>query len=144
LPGHTPVHLGLHSVPRCQPRLLVFEVSECRLSLKCRGRVPGRGQWRGEGLLAAAATLGASCSADKEHCRLLRQRQRCLPLHQPHSATAHEACRDRPPLCQERVAIGDIRVLHVPMTSQFADNFTKGLPTSVFSEFWSSLNIRSG
>ena len=45
---------------------------------------------------------------------------------------------------RERVAIGDVRVLHVPTTSQFADIFTKGLPTSVFSEFRSSLNIRSG
>jgi hypothetical protein len=45
---------------------------------------------------------------------------------------------------RERVAIGDVRVLHVPTTSQFADIFTKGLPTSVFSEFRSSLNIHSG
>jgi hypothetical protein len=45
---------------------------------------------------------------------------------------------------QERVAIGDVRVLNVPTTSQFMDIFTKGLPTSVFLEFWSSLNIRSG
>jgi hypothetical protein len=42
---------------------------------------------------------------------------------------------------RKRVAIGDVRVLHVPTTSQFADIFTKGLPTSVFSEFRSSLNI---
>jgi hypothetical protein len=42
----------------------------------------------------------------------------------------------------ERVAVGDVRVLHVPMTSQFTDIFTKGLP-SVFLEFWSSLNICS-
>jgi hypothetical protein len=33
---------------------------------------------------------------------------------------------------QERVAIGDFRVLHVPTTSQFTDIFTKGLPTSVW------------
>jgi hypothetical protein len=45
---------------------------------------------------------------------------------------------------RERVAIGDVRVLHVPMTSQFTDIFTKGLPTSVFLEFRSSLNIHSG
>jgi hypothetical protein len=45
---------------------------------------------------------------------------------------------------RERVAIDDVRVLHVPTTSQFADIFTKGLPISVFSEFRSSLNIRSG
>jgi hypothetical protein len=45
---------------------------------------------------------------------------------------------------RERVTIGDVRVLHVPMTSQFTDIFMKGLPTSVFLEFWSSLNINSG
>jgi hypothetical protein len=44
----------------------------------------------------------------------------------------------------ERVAISDVHVLHVPTTSQFTDIFTKGLPTSVFLEFWSSLNIYSG
>jgi hypothetical protein len=44
---------------------------------------------------------------------------------------------------RERVAIGAVRVLHVPTTSQFADVFTKGLPSSVFLEFRSSLNVRS-
>jgi len=43
---------------------------------------------------------------------------------------------------RERVAIGAVRVLHVPTTSQFADVFTKGLPSSVFLEFRSSLNVR--
>jgi hypothetical protein len=42
------------------------------------------------------------------------------------------------------VAIGDVRVLHVPTTSQFTDIFTNGLSTPVFLEFWSSLNICSG
>jgi hypothetical protein len=45
---------------------------------------------------------------------------------------------------REKVAIGQVRVLHVPMTSQFADIFTKGLPSLVFNEFRSSLNICSG
>jgi len=45
---------------------------------------------------------------------------------------------------QERVAIGDLRVLHVPTSSQYADIFTKGLPSSVFTEFKSSLNVQSG
>jgi hypothetical protein len=44
----------------------------------------------------------------------------------------------------DRVAIGEVRVLHVPTTSQFADIFTKGLPSSIFTEFRSSLNITSG
>jgi hypothetical protein len=45
---------------------------------------------------------------------------------------------------RDRVAIEDVRVLHVPTTSQFADIFTKGLPSSTFAEFRSSLNITSG
>jgi hypothetical protein len=40
---------------------------------------------------------------------------------------------------RERVACGAIRVLHVPTTSQFADVFTKGLPSMVLTEFRSSL-----
>jgi hypothetical protein len=36
---------------------------------------------------------------------------------------------------RERVALGDVRVLHVPTSSQYADIFTKGLPTTVFREF---------
>jgi hypothetical protein len=34
---------------------------------------------------------------------------------------------------RERVAVGDVRVLYVLMTSQFADIFTKGLHSSMFS-----------
>jgi hypothetical protein len=45
---------------------------------------------------------------------------------------------------REGVAVGGVRVLHVSTTSQFADIFTKGLPSSVFSECQSSLNICSG
>jgi ribonuclease HI len=44
---------------------------------------------------------------------------------------------------REKVAIGQVHVLHVPTTSQFADIFMKGLPSSVFNEFQSSLNIYS-
>jgi hypothetical protein len=45
---------------------------------------------------------------------------------------------------RDRVAIGEVRVLHVPTTSQFADIFTKGLPSSTFTEFRSSFNITGG
>jgi hypothetical protein len=45
---------------------------------------------------------------------------------------------------RDRVAIGEVRVLHVPTTSQFADIFTKGLLSSTFTAFRSSLNITSG
>jgi hypothetical protein len=45
---------------------------------------------------------------------------------------------------RDQVAIGEVRVLHVPTTSQFADIFTKGLPSTTFTDFRSSLNITSG
>jgi hypothetical protein len=45
---------------------------------------------------------------------------------------------------RKRVAVRDVRVLHVPTTSHFTHIFTKGLPSSVFSEFRSSLNIYNG
>ena len=42
---------------------------------------------------------------------------------------------------REKVALGEVRVLHVPTTAQFADIFTKGLPTATFTGTRSSLNI---
>jgi len=43
---------------------------------------------------------------------------------------------------REHVALGAIRVLHVPTSLQYADIFTKGLHTAVFINFRSSLNVR--
>lgn len=43
----------------------------------------------------------------------------------------------------DKVALGQIRVLHVPSSSQYVDIFTKGLSSSLFLEFKSSLNVRS-
>ncbi|GJT35659.1 ribonuclease H-like domain-containing protein [Tanacetum coccineum] len=40
------------------------------------------------------------------------------------------------------VASGQVRVLHVLSRFQYADIFTKGLPTALFIEFRSSLNVR--
>ncbi|GJW99415.1 ribonuclease H-like domain-containing protein [Tanacetum coccineum] len=44
---------------------------------------------------------------------------------------------------RDLVAAGHIRVLHVPSHYQYADIFTKGLPTVLFDEFRSSLSVRS-
>ncbi|GJX17034.1 ribonuclease H-like domain-containing protein [Tanacetum coccineum] len=44
---------------------------------------------------------------------------------------------------RDLVAAGHIRVLHVPSRYQYADIFTKGLPTILFDEFRSSLSVRS-
>ncbi|GKD26943.1 ribonuclease H-like domain-containing protein [Tanacetum coccineum] len=40
------------------------------------------------------------------------------------------------------VAAGQVRVLHVPSRYQYADIFTKGLPSALFEEFHVSLSVR--
>ena len=43
---------------------------------------------------------------------------------------------------REKVARGQVRVLHVPSRYQIADIFTKGLPRVLFEEFWDNLRVR--
>ncbi|XP_062217191.1 uncharacterized mitochondrial protein AtMg00810-like [Phragmites australis] len=43
---------------------------------------------------------------------------------------------------REKVALGQVRVLHVPSSHQFADIMTKGLPIQLFEDFRSSLCVR--
>ena len=43
---------------------------------------------------------------------------------------------------REKVARGEVRVLHVPSRYQIADIFTKGLPCVLFNDFRDSLSIR--
>lgn len=42
---------------------------------------------------------------------------------------------------REKVQMGQVKVLHIPAASQYADIFTKGLPSSLFSSFRSSLGV---
>ena len=42
---------------------------------------------------------------------------------------------------REKVALGQVCVLHVPSTAQFADIFTKGLATKPFTDIRFSLNV---
>ncbi|GKA27238.1 ribonuclease H-like domain-containing protein [Tanacetum coccineum] len=42
----------------------------------------------------------------------------------------------------DMVALGHVRVLHVPSRYQYADIFTKGLPSALFEEFRTSLSVR--
>jgi hypothetical protein len=42
---------------------------------------------------------------------------------------------------REKVALGQVRVLHVPSSHQFADIMTKGLPVQLFTDFRSSLGV---
>ena len=43
---------------------------------------------------------------------------------------------------RDYVASGQVSVLHVPSRFQYANIFTKGLPTALFLEFRTSLNVR--
>ncbi|GJY57316.1 ribonuclease H-like domain-containing protein [Tanacetum coccineum] len=43
---------------------------------------------------------------------------------------------------RDMVTVGQVRVIHVPSRFQYADIFTKGLPSALFEEFRSSLSTR--
>ncbi|GKD28770.1 ribonuclease H-like domain-containing protein [Tanacetum coccineum] len=43
---------------------------------------------------------------------------------------------------RDLVVVGQVRVLHVPSRYQFADIFTKGLPSALYEEFRSGLSVR--
>ncbi|GJR93540.1 ribonuclease H-like domain-containing protein [Tanacetum coccineum] len=43
---------------------------------------------------------------------------------------------------RDMVKAGHVRVLHVPSSFQYADIFTKGLPSALFEDFRSSLSVR--
>jgi len=43
---------------------------------------------------------------------------------------------------REKVALGQIRVLHVPSSHQYANIMTKGLPLQLFTDFRDSLGVR--
>nr|GEU78904.1 ribonuclease H-like domain-containing protein [Tanacetum cinerariifolium] len=43
---------------------------------------------------------------------------------------------------RDMVTVGHVRVLHVPSRFQYADIFTKGLPSALFKDFRSSLSVR--
>jgi hypothetical protein len=36
---------------------------------------------------------------------------------------------------RDKVSLGEVKVLHVPSSRQFADIFTNGLPSALFDEF---------
>nr|GEV61684.1 ribonuclease H-like domain-containing protein [Tanacetum cinerariifolium] len=55
---------------------------------------------------------------------------------------SHETHRDRHLFFRDFVASGQVRVLHVPSRFQYADIFTKGLPTALFIEFRSIMNVQ--
>ncbi|XP_021745686.1 uncharacterized protein LOC110711588 [Chenopodium quinoa] len=61
---------------------------------------------------------------------------------QPGSTPTHQTCGMDIHFVREKVALGEVRVLHVPSRYQFADIFTKGLPRDLFLEFRSSPSIR--
>jgi hypothetical protein len=42
---------------------------------------------------------------------------------------------------RDKIALGEIKVLHVPSSLHYADIFTKGLPSSLFFDFRHSLPV---
>ncbi|GJS96544.1 ribonuclease H-like domain-containing protein [Tanacetum coccineum] len=62
-----------------------------------------------------------------------------LELHTPRSTATLVYCDN---VSVVYLSTNPVRVLHVPSRFHYADIFTKGLPTTLFLEFCSSLNVR--
>jgi hypothetical protein len=94
--------------------------------------------------LASIAACGAAQPHIVCHSGQLRQHQHRLPLTNliQHQRIKHIEIDLH--FVHEHVVVWDVRILHVLMTSQFTDIFTRGLSSSVFSEFQFNLNICSG
>jgi hypothetical protein len=43
---------------------------------------------------------------------------------------------------REKIPLGQVRMLHMSSSHQFADIMTKGLHVQLFTDFWSSLRVR--
>jgi hypothetical protein len=138
------VHLRLRCVPRWQPRVLVLQAPEHhpRSSAEAEYHAVANGVaeacWLWELFQELHTPLSKSTLI---YCNNINVVYLFTNLVQ-HQRTKHGEIDLH--IIWEHIAIGDVRVLHVLMTSQFVDIFTKGLPTSVFLDFWSSLNIPCG
>jgi hypothetical protein len=89
-------------------------------------------------LVFEATTVVSRSSAETEYCAVAND---VVKAAWPRAAHRTKFVELDLHFVRERVAVGDVRVLHVLTISHFVDIFTKGLHTSVFEEFWSNLNI---
>lgn len=63
--------------------------------------------------------------------------------YQPSPASANQTCGDWSTLCTWSCCCRICLCVHVPTMSHYTDIFTKGLSSTIFSEFRSSLNVRT-
>ncbi|GJX88282.1 ribonuclease H-like domain-containing protein, partial [Tanacetum coccineum] len=87
---------------------------------------------------SAEAEYRGVANAVAETCWL---RNLVRELHTPLSSATLVYC-DTASAVIYLVSAGQIRVLHVPSHYQYADIFTKGLPSALFEEFRTSLSVR--
>jgi hypothetical protein len=143
LSRHPALHLRLRCLSWWQPRLLVFQTPTHGFSVSAEAeyRAIANGvaeaSWLRQLLQELHHSLVSACHVYYDNVSVVYLSTN--PVH--HQRTKHVEIDLH--FVRERVAIGVVRVLHVPTTSQFADVFTKGLPSSVFMDFRSSLNVCS-
>ncbi|KAJ9551722.1 hypothetical protein OSB04_015767 [Centaurea solstitialis] len=109
---------------------------------QCRGRVPGIANVVAEAAWLRNLLLELSCPLSRATVVFCDNVSAMYLASNPvqHQRTKHVEIDLH--FVRERVAIGHVRVLHVPSAYQYADIFTKGLPSSLFLDFRDSLNIR--
>lgn len=140
MPGYQKINFRIRHLPWQLFDLLVLQKTTCRLSIKCsKGGVANAAtecSWLRNLLheLHVQINKATIIYCDNVSAVYLTQN----PVH--HCRTKHVELDIH--FVHEKVAVGQVRFLHVPTNLQFVDIMTKGLPSALFDQFKSSLNIR--
>jgi hypothetical protein len=141
MPRYSPVYIGLLCVLGRQFGVLVVSPPAYGLSIKCSGWISCYCDCRCRNMLALQSSSGASRPIDSATIVYYDNVSAVYLSANPvqHRRTKHIELDIH--VVREKVTIGALRVLHVPSSSQFADIFTKGLSSALFTEFRASLHV---
>ncbi|WVZ70728.1 hypothetical protein U9M48_019371 [Paspalum notatum var. saurae] len=141
------LHLGLILRPSTQSDLMVYFDADWAGCPDTHKSTSGYAVFLGDNLVSWPSKCQNTCSVLlptlwlRRHGSSSFSRSCTLPFGVPLLSTHQRTKHTEIDLHSvwERVSFGDLCVLHVLTSSQYADIFTKGLPSTMFCEFRSSL-----
>jgi hypothetical protein len=150
MPGHQKIHFWLLCLSWGKLGIFIIEMATDCVTLKCRGKTQSHS--------SAEAKYRGVANAMAESCWLRQMLQElghtlqrstivfcdnvsatCMSQNYIHHQWTKHIKIDLH-FVRDKVSLGEVKVLYVPASRQFADIFTKGLPSTIYEEFHSSLN----
>lgn len=129
---------GLHLSPSRDSHITAYSDADWGGCPDTRRSTSGYCVYLGDNLISWSSKRRASTSRSSAEAEYRGVANAVAPVH--HQRTKHVKIHIH--FVRDQVALGRVRVLHVPSSLQYADIFTKGLPSNLFSEFVSSLHFR--